>query len=160
MSQTYDPVRLFLASVVEARLEARRLGLRIRRLESQATKVTTTLTGMPSGNSDSGELLASLADMRASCSQAIIRAEQQVEKVSAFIDKLENPTSRMILKLRYCDCLPWMDKPKRRTVQGELARSGLCYERTQIFRLHGQALREARELYKKENENEQARDIG
>lgn len=150
LSFNSDPARAFLSSVVEARLEARRLGFRARRLEAQATKVTTALTGMPAGNSDRGNLLAALADMQASCAAARVRAEQQEQKVAEFISRLENPTSRMILKLRYCDCLDWLEHPRRRTVQGELAKAGLYYEKTQIFRLHGRALNEARELYKKE----------
>jgi hypothetical protein len=150
---TTDPARAFLSSVAEARLEARRLGFRARRLEAQATKVTTALTGMPSGGGgDSGNLLAALADMRVSCAAARVRAELQEQKVAEFIDKLENPASRMVLKLRYCDCLEWLDRPRRRTVQSELAKAGLYYEKAQIFRLHGRALNEARELYKKEYE--------
>ena len=150
-----DPVRAFLASVAEARLEAKRLSLRAQRLEAQATKITATLTGMPSGSTDSGNLLAALADMKASCDIARVQAERQVEKVSAFIDKLENPTSRMILKLRYCDCLEWLARPHRRTVQGEMEKVGLYYSSQHIYRMHGRALNEARELYKKERENEQ-----
>lgn len=153
MNLTYnstDSVRVFLSSVAEARLEARRLGFRVRRLEAQATKVTATLTGMPSGSGDKENLLASLADMRISCEKARVQAEIQEQKVTDFIDHLENPVSRMILKLRYCDCLDWIEKPRRRTVQSEMAKAGLYYSSQHLFRLHGQALREARELYEKE----------
>lgn len=160
-----DPVRRFLSSVAEARIEADRQTQRLQRLEAQATKVTASLTGMPrGGGGDSENLLASLADMRDQCSAAIVAAEQQVERVTEFIEKLENPVSRIILKLRYCDCLEWYsDRPhqkahRRRTVMGEMQKAGLYYGSTQITRFHGIALNEARELYKKEIENEQSGD--
>lgn len=161
MRQTFnsmtDPVRCFLSSVAEARLEARRLGFRIRRLEAQATKLTTSLTGMPVAHGDSGNLLAALADMRTECGHAQVQAERQEEKVAEFIEKIDDPTSRMILKLRYCECLDWVGRPHRRSVIGELAKVGLYYSERQIYRLHGRALNEARELYK-EIENEESRD--
>ena len=161
-----DPVRRFLSSVAEARIEADRQTQRLQRLEAQATKVTASLTGMPrGGGGDSENLLAVLADMRDQCSAAIVAAEQQVERVTEFIEKLENPVSRIILKLRYCDCLEWDsdDRPhqkvgRRRTVASEMQKAGLYYSRMQITRFHGVALNEARELYKKEYENDESRD--
>lgn len=160
-----DPVRSFLSSVAEARIEADRQTQRLQRLEAQATKVTASLTGMPrGGGGDSENLLAALADMRDQCSAAIVAAEQQVERVTEFIEKLENPVSRIILKLRYCDCLEWGLRPKKghyygKTVTSELRKAGIYYEATQLYRLHGIALNEARELYKKEyDENDESRD--
>lgn len=152
-----DPVRRFLSSVAESRIEARRLGFRVKRLEVQATKLTASLTGMPMGHGDSGELLAALADMRDASDRARIEAEKQEERVAAFIDRLEDPTSRIILKLRYCDCLDWCGHPRRRSVMGEMAKVGLFYSERQIYRLHGRALNEARELYYKEIENDESR---
>lgn len=164
-TNSQDPVRRFLSSVVEARVEADRLTYRLQQLEAQATKVTASLTGMPRGGGDHENLLASLADMREENARAIVAAEQQVEKVTNFIDKLENPVSRIILKLRYCDCLPWDTesihrKRKQKTVMSEMKKVGLYYDRTWLWRLHGVALNEARELYKKEIENDKSRDFG
>lgn len=153
-----DPVRQFLMSVAESRIEAKRLRLRTQRLEAQATKLTASLTGMPRGGGDSGNLLASLADMREDSIRAMIRAEEQERKVTAFIDRLENPVSRMILKLRYCDCLDWLPRPRRRSVLTELQKVGQFYSESHLFRLHGKALNEARELYNKENNNDESRD--
>jgi hypothetical protein len=155
---TDDPVRQFLMSVAESRIEAKRLRLRTQRLEAQATKLTASLTGMPRGGGDSGNLLASLADMREDSIRAMIRAEAQEKKVTDFIDRLENPVSRMILKLRYCDCLDWLPRPRRRSVLTELQKVGQFYSESHLFRLHGKALNEARVLYNKENNNEESRD--
>lgn len=151
-----DPVRAFLSSVAEARIEARRLGFRVRRLEARATKLTASLTGMPSGHGDSGDLLATLADLRSTCERSRVQAELQEAAVEQFIDRLEDSTSRIILKLRYCDCLNWVDRPHRRSVIGELGKAGLNYSERQVYRLHGIALNEARKLYK-EIENEESR---
>ena len=134
-----DPVRAYLASVAEARLDAKRLGLKLRRLEAQATRVT-----------------ASLADMRVDCELAKLRAEEKEKEVAAFIDKLDDPMSRMILKLRYCECLGWIATRKyQRSVQDELVKvAGLDYGDRNLYRLHGIALNEAREIYYKENKND------
>ena len=152
-----DPVRLFLSSVAEARIEARRLRLRIQRLETQATKLTASLTGMPRGGGDRESLLASLADTRVKCDQALVEAERKEDAVTAFINRLDNPVSRILLKLRYCDCLDWVGRSKR-TVIKEMAKAGLFYSERQIRRLHGIALNEARELYKKEYGDDESRD--
>lgn len=152
-----DPVRAYLASVAEARLDAKRLGLKLRRLEAQATRVTASLTGMPGGGgSDRELLLAKLADMRVDCELAKLRAEEKEKEVAAFIDKLDNPMSRMILKLRYCECLGWIATRKyQRSVQEELVKvAGLDYGDSNLYRLHGIALNEAREIYYKENKND------
>lgn len=156
-----DPVRRFLSSVAEARVEVDRQTHRLQQLEAEATRVTSSLTGMPRGHGDRETLLASLADMRVQCGAAIVEAEHQVERVTEFINRLENPVSRIVLKLRYCDCLAWdSDRPHQkvkteRTVLSEMQKAGLRYEISNLYELHGKALNEARELYKKEYENEQ-----
>ena len=148
-----DPVRAYLSSVAEAKIDARRLGFRVRRLEAQATRITTTITGMPGGGGgDKERLLVELADMRAKSEAARIKAEKQEEEVAAFINELSDRVSRMILKLRYCECLEWeTTKRHRRSVIGELSKVGLCIGLRQLYRLHGKALNEARELYKEKN---------
>lgn len=145
-----DPVRCFLSSVAEAKIDASRLGRKRQRLEAQVMRVTTNLTGMPGGGGGDREaLLVKLADMRDDCEIARLRAEQREEEVLAFIEKLTDRISRIILKLRYLECLEWLDnKPHRRSVQGEMAKVGLPFSDRQLFRLHGKALQEARELYK------------
>lgn len=150
-----DPVRVFLSSVAEARIEARRLRFRRQRLEAAATRVTANITGMPGGGGDRERLLVQLADLQDDCERARLQAEHQEERVAAFINMLQDPVSRVILKLRYCECLPWLlaDRPKR-TVQGEMAKVGYVYEKSQLYRLHGKALNEARELYKEINNDQ------
>jgi hypothetical protein len=154
-----DPVRQYLSSVAEAKIEARRLRFKLKRLETQATRITTAITGMPGGGTaDRERLLAELADLSEQSRLALIEAEKQENEVSAFISRLQDQTSRIILKLRYCDCLVWDTTDlKRRSVKSEMAKVGLCYENTQLFRLHGKALNEARELYYKENNHDKKR---
>lgn len=159
-----DPVRRFLSSVVEARAEADRQTYRLQMLEAQATRITSSLTGMPRGGGDRENLLVALADMRDQSAEAIVEAERQVERVTAFINKLENPVSRIVLKLRYCDCLPWdSERPHQkthteRTVLSEIHKAGLYYEISNLYELHGKALQEARKLYEKEFGNDESRD--
>lgn len=151
----YDPVKEYLASVNEARLEAKRLGYKLQRLEAAATRVTSSLTGMPGGGGgDKESLLVKLADMRDRVETARYAAEQREEEVSAFLDRLPSSLHRMIMKLRYCDCLEWTGQ--RRSVQSELLKAGQAYEERQIYRHHGLALEEAREIYK-EIFNEESR---
>lgn len=153
-----DPVRQYLSSVAEARVEARRLRFKLKRLETQATRITTALTGMPAGGGDRERLLVELADLSEQSRLALIAAEKQENEVSAFIDRLPDQTSRIILKLRYCDCLMWETNGRKgRSVKSEMAKVGLCYEIAQLFRLHGKALNEARELYYKENDHDKKR---
>jgi len=151
-----DPLKEFLGSVSEARLDAKRLGRKIQRLEAQATRVTSNITGMPGGGSSDRELLlAKLADLKTECEFAKLRAEEKEQEVAAFIDKLDDPTSRMILKLRYCECLGWVATRRyQRSVQEELIKmAGLAYEDRNLYRLHGKALNEARKIYYRENRN-------
>ena len=155
-----DPVKAYLFSVAEAKLDAKRLRLKLQRLEAQVTKVTAQLTGMPDGGARDRELLlAKLADMRVDCELAKIRAEEKEKEVAHFIDKLENPLSRMILKLRYCECLSWVATRKyQRSVQDELIKTaGLEYEDRHLYRLHGRALNEAREIFNKEEHDHDKR---
>lgn len=68
----------------------------------------------------------------------------QYHAVERFIARLGDPVCRTVLRLRYLEGLSWTQLQKR------LYQDGLYYSERQIFRLHGAALQEARELWPKE----------
>ena len=142
---TTDPVRDYLNSVLEYRMEAKRLKRKLAQLEAQATNITSQLTGMPHGGiADRGAVLASLADAAKDYQWRIDRAERKELEVLDFIDSLPTAESRTILKLRYLDCKRW---PK---VLAALNAGGMAMSERQMYRLHGRALQEARERYNDE----------
>lgn len=137
-----DPVRAYLSSVGEARLDVQRCKDKLRRLNNQATRVTSQISDMPKGGgADRNALLAALGDMSSEYEMKLLRAEQLESEIDSFINELPTPTSRVILKLRYCDGLDW------KRVNKKLRGLGYCYEERQLFNLHGLALKEARALY-------------
>lgn len=141
-----DPVRAFLNSVRESRMDAKRLQTKLSQLEARATSITSQLSGMPrGGGADRDAVLASLADVSRDYYQRLALAEEQELKVLGFIDSLSETNYRMILKLRYIDCKRW---PR---VLAELKSVGLDIEERHLFRLHGEALKEAREKFKEWN---------
>ena len=138
-----DPVRELLNSVLESRIEAKRIERKLAVLEARVTKVTAELTGMPGGGtSDRNAALAAFSDLTRDYYERLVAAEKRETEVSDFINRLQNTDSRIILKLRYLDCKRW---PK---VLEAMNRAGREIEQRQMFKLHGRALAEARELYK------------
>ena len=136
-----DPVREFLRSGLEARLEVRRHQRRTEELESRCTRLVAQMTGMPAGGGSGLEATwAALADERQE--QRLVQAElDQYHAVERFIARLGDPVCRTVLRLRYLEGLSWTQLQKR------LYQDGLYYSERQIFRLHGAALQEARELW-------------
>ena len=148
-----DPVRELLSSVLESRIEVKRIERKLAVLEARVTKVTAELTGMPGGGtSDRNAALAAFADLTRDYYARLVAAEKHETEVSDFINRLQSPDSRMILKLRYIDCKRW---PK---VLSALSSMGRPMTDRQMFRLHGKALAEARELYRKEYNHDEKRD--
>jgi len=146
---TRDPVRAYLNSVLEYRVEARRLRQKISALEDRATSITSQVTGMPRGGSaDSGAVLAALADATAEYYQKLIEVERKELEVAAFIDSLPSDTSRMILKLHYVDRKHWPQ------VLRALTSAGYKVSERKMYRLHGRALEEARLKMKEINHDE------
>ena len=138
-----DPVRELLNSVLESRIEVKRIERKLAVLEARVTKITAELTGMPGGGtSDRNAALAAFSDMTRDYYKRLVEAEKHEVEVTDFINRLQNPDSRAILKLHYVDCKRW---PK---VVEALNRAGRDVELRQVFNLHGRALNEARELYK------------
>lgn len=138
-----DPVRNYLSSVREARMDAKRLRVKVDQLEARAMSITSQLSGMPrGGGADRDAVLASLADVSRDYYQRLLKAETTELEVLNFIDSLSEANHRMILKLRYIDCKRW---PR---VLSALQAAGVDIEERHMFRLHGEALKEAREKYK------------
>lgn len=144
-----DPVREYLNSVLESRMEIKRVRRKLDLLEARALNVTSQLTGMPrGGSSDRDAVLAALADATADYYRRLAEAEQHELNVLQFIDAIPDQMQRIILKLRYIDRKRWPG------VLSELERFGEQMDRATMFRLHGKALNAARELYKEIHHDE------
>ena len=137
-----DDCRLWLESYRELRVEADRLWRRHIRLANQATRTTTQLSPVPGGGGgDRGQILAMLADSDREAVAKHAEALECMKDIEDFIERLPTRESRIILRLRYVELLRWPQ------VKRALERSHVFYEERQIYRLHGIALREARELW-------------
>lgn len=139
-----DPARDFLSSAREAKIEYTRIRRRIAELESQATKCTASLSGMPGGGGGGGmeSLWAALADERRNLTLAAEEELNRYHAVDRFIRKLDDPVHRIVLRLHYLDGFRWPQ------VQKEMEKEGYYYCERHITRLHGEALKEARRIWR------------
>lgn len=143
MDTRADPVRSYLNSVLECRIEARRTRRKLDQLEARAMSITSQVTGMPrGGNADRDALLAALADVSSDYYRRLADAERHELEVLRFIDRIPIPMHRSILRLRYVDCRKWS------SVLAELQRSDVSISRRTMLSMHGKALSAARELYR------------
>ena len=137
-----DPVREFLESAKEAKLEIARHRARVEELESRCTRVTPNMNASPGGgSSDSQQMWAMLADERMKVLAAEKAEVEKYHEVENFINRIGVPVQRAILRMRYLRCLRWIP------IQMELYKQGHCYDERSIFRIHNQALDAARELW-------------
>lgn len=145
-----DPVRAFLGTVREARLEEARCRRRLQEIDAQCRSVTSPLSAMPHGGGDSHKdgPLAALADQRRLHEALLTAAVRQEMKVERFIAQLGTDRHRIVLKLRYVDLLGWT------RIQEQLEAQGLYYSDRQIYRLHGEALQEARLIWAERHKEE------
>ena len=142
-----DPVREFLRSGLEARLEVRRHQRRTAELESRCARLVAQMTGMPAGGGAGLEATwAALADERQEEQRLVEEELRKYHEVERFIARLSDPARRTILRLRYLEGLSWTQIHRR------VCQEGLYYSERQIFRLHGAALKEARELWAEDEE--------
>ena len=125
-----DPVREFLRSGLEARLEVRRHQRRTEELESRCTRLVAQMTGMPAGGGSGLEATwAALADERQE-EQRLVQAElDQYHAVERFIARLGDPVCRTVLRLRYLCGLNWKEIGEK-----------MGYNERQPQRIHGSAL--------------------
>lgn len=143
----YNDVREFLGSVWYARAEIERLSVRIKEMQTQATKMTSQATGMPrSGGADAQALWSRIVDDTDALYAKQRFYYEHVKLVEQFIDELSTDKYKEILKLRYVNCMSWPE------VEGHLQHAGFYYEIRQVFRLHGAALEEARRVWEKKGD--------
>jgi hypothetical protein len=137
-----DPVRAFLGSFWEMRKEQTRLERKIEELESQSESVTAKLSASPGGGSGrSNAVWDALIEARERAEAKLAEALRRSQEIEQFIDRMPTSIYRVILRLRYLERLEWQPIADQ-----------LGYERRQITRIHGAALEEAREVWKKEME--------
>lgn len=143
MSNRADPAREFLESVKDARFVQRRCERKLEELDSRCTAMTARITGVPGGGGDvhKDDALIALAQTRAELKEAQALASLREREVERFINGLPDVRHRVILTLYYVDLLTW---PR---VVEEMGKCGLYYSERHVFRIHGEALQAARELW-------------
>ena len=150
-----DPVREFLDSAKDAHARAQMLSRKVAELTAQVERITPSYSGMPSGGGgDSSSAWVALAQLRSSYLEEKIKAETLEKSVSDFIETLPTPENRVVLHLKYCERLRWPE------VMKGMREAGYYFSDRHIYRIHGNALDEARERWKEiHNEwNEETRD--
>ena len=139
-----DPVRAFLDSVREARFNEARCRRKLQEMDAQCRSMTAQMTGMPGGGSTDPHkdgAWAALADQAALLRELYDQAVRRETDVERFISRLEKDTHRILLRLKYVDLLTW------NCVQERMRENGIYYSERQIYRIHGEALQEARKLW-------------
>ena len=151
MTRHDDPALDFLRSVRWARVRAHRTEQRAQELRAAVSRITSQLTGMPGGGADVHKdgLAIAAADLELRLREEHQDALRQEREVLRFLSRLPDAAHREILTLRYVHCLRW---PR---IREELERSGVYYEERQIYRIHGNALQEARQLWHSEHPEEE-----
>lgn len=146
----YDEVRAFLDGAREAYLKCADIRERTRRLESAAERVTAQLNGyVGGGGADREALLAALADAHGRLLRDMAEEEQRQQEIAAFIDRVPTTASgRAILRRRYLHYESW------KSVRKWMAVHGTSLSQQSMYRIHGEALRAARILWKKEHEGD------
>jgi len=143
-----EQARSFLESATEARLEAGRRKARVAELSLRCNRLVAAAGGAPGrGGGDMELLWAALVDERDREQQAQLRELEQYRRVEEFIQRLPEPSHRLILRRRYlAGQTNWVQ------VRQRLDRDGLYYSESHLKRLHGQALSSAGELLRRELE--------
>lgn len=147
MKRQPDECRAWLESYRELRFEVLRLQRKHQSLWDQATGITAKLSPVPGGGGgDREKLLAMLSDADEEVIDKYLEAAIRQQEIERFIEDIPSAISRIILRLRYVELLRWPE------IEAALTDSKIYYEARQIYRLHGIALREARELWNKRKE--------
>ena len=99
-----------LSKLYYLNLEIKYIQNEIGRLDGASTSATHVITGMPSGNDIDdivGRSIAEIDNLRDVLKQRVKRHLNQVNKINEFIDSIDDPQIRMIISLRYINCLSW-----------------------------------------------------
>ena len=92
------------------RAEAELLGARILELEESAAGGVLRITGMPrgSGNGDKvGRLAAKIADLRTELADRREECLEELARLYAFIEGIEDSLTRQVMIYRYVDGMTW-----------------------------------------------------
>lgn len=144
LEHKHDPAREFLESVRDAKFVQRRCELKLEQLEAECTSITARLSAEPGGGKSDVHKdapLVALAQTRTDLKNAYMAVKQREKEVEDFINKLDDVRHRAVLSLHYVDLMKW---PR---VVDEMEKCGLYYSDRHIFRLHGDALQAARNLW-------------
>lgn len=138
MNQRSDPCREFLNSASFDNKELKRLRLKINDLREALLHVTPAYSDMPKGHTEGARdsQLAALADTELYYEQRLREFSGRVKAVEEFIDRIENGNQRVLLRLRYIDCMKFED-----------IADVIGFSLRQTHRIHGDALQSARKLY-------------
>lgn len=139
-----DPVREFLDSVREARFNEARCRRKLLEMDAQCRSMTAQMTGRPGGSGPDKHkdgAWAALADQAILLRELYDQAVRRETAVERFISGLEKDTHRILLRLKYVDLLTWP------CVQERMRETGIDYSERQLYRIHGEALQEARKLW-------------
>lgn len=137
-------VKDFLGSVLRAKFAYFRCLRQAEELEEKCTALSSPLSsegGRGTADVHKDNLLIALADKTAVLPKLYEKWTDAEWEVDNFLDGIEDLRYRSILKLRYVDMLRW---PK---IVEELKKVGIYYEERQVYRLHGDALNAARDLW-------------
>ena len=135
-----DPVLAFFLSPKELRIEAARL----RHIAAALDRRLPTLAD----DSARSIQLARISDLRRQAAEKQKTADRREVEVAALIDALPTAAGQTILRLRYCEGLRWCPgKSGRPCVLHAMHETGLYYSERQMYRMHNQALAEARRLF-------------
>ena len=147
MASQYYGVRDYLYGVRDLFLSMNYCKLKIQDLKTQSESITAKMTGMPGGGGGDvhkDAVLAALADQKSKYEQMELEYLHKIEEVNAFIDEVPRTVDRLILRLRYVDCLKWEE------IQEELHKcehGNRWYSLRHITRLHGDAIRSAEKIW-------------
>jgi len=139
-----DELRSFLDSPRELREEIRRLRLQKRDDWELATAITPHYSGMPGGGGYQEGPKSSwtrLAEYDGELDEMIRRRIESIRAVEQFIDRVQEPTYRVILRYRYLNCLSWSE------IEAAMSGGEYAFGLRHITRLHGKALQAARKLW-------------
>ena len=83
---------------------------RIAELENEAAKCTSKITGLPKGtgvNDKVGDYAAQIADLKTLLDINLKKRIYELNKLETYIQGVEDSQMRIILTLRYIECLSW-----------------------------------------------------
>ena len=118
---------------------------KILRLRSQAEKITTTFSDVPTFGSFADHrqaVIAEMVDTQKKYETAVQECKKKLAEIRLLINSLEDYQESLVLEMRYLCFENWQDIALK-----------LNYEERQIYRIHGRALLHLLESHKKIIEN-------